>query len=124
VRVPDYVEDSSYAMVDISKSSYDMYTFDYLGKSTERTTLGSEIEKIMELNLPKNVEKMRLTNLQEEWLSKVKVFYFLTQKVETERDPKIKQFLRVMNLAKNDLEVLKYWMASMKRIFNTTKLNG
>jgi len=118
VQIPDYVEASSYALVDISKSSHDMYTFDYMGKTTEKTTFGTELEKLMEHHLPRHIEQMILRNLQEQWLSKVKLFYTLSWILETEKDPKIKHFLKTMGLIKSDLEVLRYWIAAMKRIFS------
>lgn len=131
VNVPEFVEPATYAMVDITQTDPDVFTFEYLGNSTERTHLGSELEKLMELKLSKDVEKLRLKNLLEQWMgylnlhlcllihshSKVKLFYLLSMKLESEKDPKIKQFLKTMDMAKSDLDVLRFWAAAMKRVF-------
>jgi len=118
VAIPDYVDVSDYAMVEITKSSDDIFTFDYSGKTTAKTSLGMELEKLFEIHFPRNVEEMRLRNIQENWLSKVKLFYTLSLKLESEKDPQIKMFLKSFNLQKGDLEVLRTWAACMKRVFS------
>jgi len=124
ITIPDYVDTSNYALVNISQSSHDLYTFDYLGKSTEKTTMGSDIERLMESHLPRNIEKLILRNIQEEWMRKVKLFYSLSLKLESKNDPKIKQFFKTLNLFKNDLEVLKFWSGSIKRTLLKKKSNA
>lgn len=66
-KVPDYLDPSSYALVDITQKD-DVCTFDYIGKTTTRTTLGTDIEKIIHLQLPRDLEFERLRLLKEDWI--------------------------------------------------------
>lgn len=116
VDVPDYVDSTGMILLDIFQR-HDVLSFECNGKTPVRTTLGSEIERILTMALPRDLEIESLKVAKEEWINKSKYFYMMSLQLEGAKDPKLKKFMKTLKLSRVDLPSLRFWSSGLRHEF-------